>query len=155
MSVKKTLGKTEDVGQALLLTSAMSLFVTLTCWPIVIGLYYWGVEYWNVETFPWTFICTSSGLTLSTATVTFFLNSFISFCRVFVTGVDHSLSNLAVSISIFNLCLTLTSPLMITLSKLLGIPVNYRKAGRWLSHSKRRFQRQSINQSIDHSKAVT
>ncbi|OQV25103.1 putative thiamine transporter SLC35F3 [Hypsibius exemplaris] len=94
VAVKKTLGKTEDVGQALLLTSAMSLFVVLTGWPVVIGLYWSGVEYWNAETIPWGTICASSSLTL-------------------------------VSICIFNLCLTLTSPLLVTLSKLMGIPVNY------------------------------
>ncbi|OQV25102.1 hypothetical protein BV898_00794 [Hypsibius exemplaris] len=92
--VKKTLGKTEDVGQALLLTSAMSMFVTLMGWPVLMGLYYSGVEYWNLETFPWVAICASSSLTL-------------------------------VTISIFNLCLTLTNPLLMTLSKLMGIPVNY------------------------------
>ncbi|GAV02010.1 hypothetical protein RvY_12627 [Ramazzottius varieornatus] len=92
--LKKMLGKSEDVGQALLLATGMAVFVTLFLWPVVLILYYTGVEYWNADTFPWAIICASSALS-------FF------------------------SVSIFNLCLTLTSPLLMTLSKLLGIPVNY------------------------------
>ncbi|OQV25101.1 putative thiamine transporter SLC35F3 [Hypsibius exemplaris] len=94
VAVKKNLGKTEDVGQALLLTSAMSLFVTLTCWPAVLGLQYSGWEYWDLQTIPWMNVNISSGLML-------------------------------VGIYVFTCCLVLTNPLLLTLSKLLGIPVNY------------------------------
>lgn len=48
----------------------------------------------------------------------------------------------AVSVSIFNLCLTLTSPLLMTLSKLLGIPVNYGKLSQWLA-------RHAVSGSVD------
>ncbi|XP_055327759.1 solute carrier family 35 member F4-like isoform X2 [Paramacrobiotus metropolitanus] len=64
VAFKRFIGKSEDVGKALLLTSTMAAFITVIAWPIVIILYVNGVEYWNWETFPWATVCISSSLTL-------------------------------------------------------------------------------------------
>ena len=62
--MKKMIGKSDDVGKALFLTTMMAAFVTLFLWPIVLILHHTGIEYWNADTFPWGIVCASSSLSM-------------------------------------------------------------------------------------------